>query len=339
MSDFKISKNNNYVCVSGYGWTGSSACVDILKEFEGFGALQGEFRITKDPYGLNDLENSLVHNWDFVRHDVAIRDFLVYSQVLSRDIGVFSQVGKGFSNKLSIDLMSKSILYIDRLVNMTYLGDTFVHRYKISAYKNFIANMRNKFGKNNEKLMYFARPDIGDFIRETREYIDSLFDNYMDLEKINTLILDQAVSPTNIIGTSKYFKDVKVIIIDRDPRDIYTNMVKRKRLLGSELSNKDSAEKYIKWHKKLRQVSTTDKNNVDLDKHVLRIYFEDLVLNHDEFIEKIMSFLGGRVQHNNKGKYFSPEDSIDNIRLWKSYPDQFVMDKIAEELESSCYVG
>ena len=54
----------NFVSISGYGWTGSSACIDILHEFKGFGALKGEFRIAKDPYGLIDLENSLVHNWD-----------------------------------------------------------------------------------------------------------------------------------------------------------------------------------------------------------------------------------------------------------------------------------
>ena len=102
----------NFVSVSGYGWTGSSACIDILKEFEGFGALQGEFRIAKDPYGLTNLEESLVHNWDSIRNDIAIKDFLNYCEMLSMDTGLFSKPGKGLANKLNIDFMSESKHYI-----------------------------------------------------------------------------------------------------------------------------------------------------------------------------------------------------------------------------------
>ena len=335
----KFVTSQNYICVSGYGWSGSSACVDLLKEFEGFGALQGEFRIAKDPYGLRDLEGSLVHNWDFIRHDVAIRDFLAFCKVLSRGTGLFSKVGKNFANKLNIDFMLESKSYIDRLTNMIYLGDTFVHRYNIPAYKNFIMKARNKLGKNNAKLMYFARPNEVDFIRETRDYIDSLFVNYMSVEKINTLVLDQAIPPTNIIGTSKYFKNIKIIIVDRDPRDIYANMVKRSRLLGSDLSNIDSATKYIQWHKQLRRMSVIDSNNIDIDKYILRLSFEDLVLKRDNSVEKIIKFLGGDAQHKNKDVYFSPAYSAKNIGLWKSYTDQSVMDKISKELESYCYAG
>jgi len=65
-------KGLNYICVIGYGRSGSSACIDLLKEFQNLHVMDGEFRIAKDPHGLLDLENSLVHNWDFMRNDVAI---------------------------------------------------------------------------------------------------------------------------------------------------------------------------------------------------------------------------------------------------------------------------
>jgi hypothetical protein len=332
----KIVKKHNYVCVSGYGWTGSGACIDILREFKGFGALQGEFRIAKDPYGIRDLEESLVHNWDFIRHDVAIRDFLSFCEVLSRKTGLFSKAGKNFSNKLHIDFMLESEAYIDRLTDMNYLGDTSVHRYYIPAYKNFLMKLRNKFGKNNAKFMYFSRPSKECFLKETRSYIDSLFSNYIGLEKINTLILDQAVSPTNIAGTSKYFENIKIIIIDRDPRDIYANMIKRNKLFGSDPLNIDSASKYIQWHNRLRTISERDKN-IDIDKYVLRLSFEDLVLKYDTSVEKIIKFLDIDTQHNNKGMYFSPKYSSKNVGLWRNYNDQSVMDKIGEELINYCY--
>ena len=333
MSEFV--KSQNYICVSGYGWTGSSACIDILKEFKGFGALKGEFRIAKDPYGLSDLENSLVHNWDFMRNDVAIRDFLNYCEVLGRGTGLFKKTGKDLSRKLNIDFMAESRLYIDRLTDMTYSGDTLIHRYNISAYDNFCMKIKSKFGKNNGKFMYFSRPDSLNFIKETKLYIDNLFDSYMKINKINKVILDQTVPPTNIYNTSKYFENIKTIIIDRDPRDIYANMVRGKRLLGPELINHDSVEKYIIWHKQLRRISIKDVENSS--KNTLRLYFEDLIFKYDETIEKIIAFLGDGAQHNCKGKNFLPELSINNTGLWKGYKDQSIMKKIALELEDYCY--
>ena len=333
----KFVTSQNYICVSGYGWSGSSACIDLLKEFEGFGALKGEFRIAKDPYGLIDLEDSLVHHWDFIRHDIAIRDFLAYCEVLSRETGLFSRVGKNFSKNLSIDFMSESKSYIEKLTVMTYLGDTSLHRFYISAYKNFFMKMRSKFGKSIAKPMYFSRPSEVEFVRETKNYINRLFQSYMDLEKINTLVLDQAIPITNIVGASKYFESVKMIIVDRDPRDIYANMVRGKGLLAPELSNKDSATKYIQWHKQLRRISVRD-SGTDIDKYVLRLSFEDLVFKYDNSVEKIIKFLGCDAQHNNKNKIFIPESSAKNIGLWKNYPDQSVMNRIGKELNSYCYV-
>ncbi len=334
----KFDKNQKYVCVSGYGYTGSGACVDILKEFEGFGAFQGEFRIAKDPYGLIDLEESLVHNWEFIRHDVAIRDFLNYCEVLSRETGLFRKSGKGFANKLNVDFMFESRSYIDRLTEMKYMGDTFIHRLNNSACQNFIMNMKvkfSKFGKNNVRPMYFARPDEDVFIKETNKYIDSLFSNYMDSEHIRTLIIDQAIPTTNISKASRYFNNAKIIIIDRDPRDIYANMVKRNHLLGSDLLNKDSADKYINWHNQLRRLPKKD--SINMDKYLLRLSFEDLVLNRNDAVNKIIKFLGGDIKHSNKGMYFSPEYSEKNIGLWKNYPEQSVMDEIGKKLKSHCF--
>jgi len=240
-STHKTTPKHNYVCVSGYGWSGSSACIDILKEFNGFSAPNGEFRIAKDPHGIRDLEDSLVHNWDFIRHDVAIRDFLDYCSFLGRESGLLKKSGKGFSKKLNIDFMVESELYIEKLTSMNYIGNTSVHRYNLSAYKNFLTHVRGKFKKDNAKLMRIARPTESNFLDETKKYINNLFCNYAKYNQASTIILDQAISPTNINNTIKYFDRAKIIIIDRDPRDIYINMVKRKKLLGMDLSDTDSA--------------------------------------------------------------------------------------------------
>jgi hypothetical protein len=327
------SSKHSYVCISGYGWTGSSACIDLLKEFDGFCAPSGEFRILKDPYGLVDLENLLVHDWEFIRHDTAIRDFLKYCEVLSRGTGLFSKTGKDFSSKLNINFMKESQSYIDKLTDMTYFGDTFVHRYNIPAYKNFFMKARSKFGKNNAKSMYLARPSEDFFIKETRKYIDNLFIQYAHDKNVKKVILDQAIPPTNILKTKRYFNNIKIIIIDRDPRDIYVNMHRGKGLLGPDLINMDSSEKYITWHNMLREKSLCD----NLKESVLRLYFEDLIFKYDESIDKITNFLDIDSCHSQKGKYFKPSDSIKNVGLWKEYKNQIVMSEIYDKLKSDCY--
>ena len=72
-----------YICVSGYGWSGSGAVVDLLQEFEGYVSLDIEFRLIKDAYGISDLENFLVYNWDVLRSDKAVKDFLWFTRVLN----------------------------------------------------------------------------------------------------------------------------------------------------------------------------------------------------------------------------------------------------------------
>jgi hypothetical protein len=324
----------NYICVSGYGWTGSSACIDILKEFEGFSAPKGEFRIAKDPYGLRDLEESLVHDWDFIRNDIAIKDFLTYCEMLSRKSGLFKKPGKDFSDKLNVDFMKETHKYIEQITDMRYFGDTFVHRYKVSTLQHIFMRLRNKLGINNARSMYLARPSESSFLVETQRYIDNLFGQYVKDKGVHTIVLDQSVPPTNILNTRKYFGKMKVIIVDRDPRDVYVSMIKRNRLLGPELINSNSARKYIKWHKQLRRMSIKDKTD---NKYVFRINFEDLVFKYDESIEKIINFLGGNIQHSYKGKYFNCERSIKNIGIWREHKDQKLIMEISQKLSKYCY--
>ena len=252
---------------------------------------------------------------------------------------MFKKQGGGFSGKLDINFILESKAYIDRLTDMTYIGNTFVHRYNISFYRNFIYKVRNKFKKNNGKIMYFSRPTASFFLKETSGYINNLFTNYVKQNNVSTIVFDNAIPPTNISNTIKFFHKMKVIIIDRDPRDVYVELVGEKRLIGSDLAYVDSADKYIKWHKQLRRISVEDGNNLNINKQVLRMRFEDLVFKYDESVEKIIKFLGGGMQHDNIGKYFSPVRSSNNIGLWKNYHDQLVMDKIGKELKRYCYHG
>ena len=333
----------NFICVIGYGWTGSSAYVDLLREFSEIDAFPGEFRIAKDPYGLIDLEDSLVHNWDFIRHDVAIRDFIEYCEVLSRDTGLFKKAGKNLTRKLDIDFMSLTKDFIDNLTDMSYVGDTSVHRYKISALKYFYMRLRTKYSNyshNNSTKMYLSRPSEERFILASKKYISNLFSAYARQNNIDTIVLDQAIPSTNIVKASAYFENMKVIVVDRDPRDIYANLSKRNSLFGADINKNDSSERYVKWHLKLRELSANDSiNNAKVP--TLRVNFEELIYDYKSTVDKVSNFIGKGKHHKYQYKNFNPKSEYakKNVGMWKEYKNQKVMEEILKELPEYCYHG
>ena len=324
----------NYVSVSGYGWSGSSAYVSLLKEFGGFFSIDKEFRLIKDPFGLLDLESSLVDNWEFIRHDVAIRDYLWFCQILSRNSSLFSAYGSSYNNLLSIDFVKESNDYIDRLTNFSYIGDSVVHRYRLNPMQYFYRRISSKVGLyNNTGTMKVSRPTEKMFVHETRKYLNNIFKNYKIQYNAKCIVLDQAIPVSNIMKSSRYFSSIKTIVVDRDPRDIYVSLVKRRKLLGFELHNKDSVDKYIDWHKILRENAKDNLTNKD----VLYVNFEDLVLDYSSTISKVKKFIGEKESnHIYPGKYFDNNKAANNVGLWKNYHNQSVMDKIYEALKDDC---
>ena len=137
-------------------------------------------------------------------------------------------------------------------------------------------------------------------------------------------MFDQLVPPSNIKRYIRYMSNLKVIIVDRDPRDTYINFAKAKdHVLPKE------AEKYCKQYKDVRETLPNEIEN----KEVLYIKFEDLVYNYEDTTKKIINFLGlSEKNHTKKRKIFIPEISKRNTKQWLTRPE--FNDKI-EYIESN----
>jgi len=333
-----MTKVNNFdfVCVSGYGKSGSGACLNLLKEFEYIDGLDNEFRIAKDPSGLIDLEEALVSNWEFVRHNTAINDFLAYCEMLERNDGLIKKVGKGFSKKLYVDFLGESNKYIDNLTNFRYFGDTLLHRYKLSAIQAFLKRLRSRLGFSNEKEMYFAKPTSELFLLETNKYINKLYEKYANKNNLKKVLLNQSIPPNNISKAIKYFSSKKMIIVDRDPRDIYATMNKEKRLLGSDKVYSESVDKYIFWHKAVRE-KLDSQNEKSIDYDILELKFEDFFTNYENVIKQLTDFLEIDFLHKDKGMKFNPLSIERHVGIWKNEKNQKLMNKIYQEFPDSCF--
>ena len=87
--------------------------------------------------------------------------------------------------------------------------------HKISA-KNSEKNY-TIFLKNNTN--YASYPGEK-FYEYTRDYIDALFES-VNVDHKEFVMADQLIPPSNVLHYLKFFNDLKVIVVDRDPRDLF----------------------------------------------------------------------------------------------------------------------
>lgn len=305
--------DNRFVIVAGYGWSGSSVVIDLLKEFENTFDPNIEFRLIKDPYGIYELEQALVSSWDYINSNIAIKDYIWLCKKCSKTNTPFSPLGLGYESKLNKDFMKLTDSYVSSLCKFTYHGNSIISKFK----RPYITYLRKRYldilyrrtkGKIGSfdfgDLTYFSKMDSSSFLSATQDYLERVFLPYFKDNKI--VILDQAISPVHI-ECLKYFKNAKLIVVDRNPTDIYVDLIKSKGLIGAELADTHDANMYVEWHKSIR----TDMVNQE---NVLYMSFEDLVLDYESSKEKIVKFLKWDLgEHINQYKYFDPEKSKANI--------------------------
>ena len=95
-------KDLSFIAISGFFSSGSSAVTDLLKEFQNTYECKAEIRIIKDPYGISQLEQALVHHWELLNSSAAIQDFLWLCKIYNRNgKHVFSPAGLSYGKNIS----------------------------------------------------------------------------------------------------------------------------------------------------------------------------------------------------------------------------------------------
>lgn len=337
-------KDITFVDVSGFFTSGSSAMVDLLKEFRGFYESNAEIRFIKDPYGIVQMENALVNQWEFINSSAAISDFLDLCKKGCRNgKGLFAPAGFNLKKTISKDFMKITEEYVNELSDYTYKFDFYHYKFKKPYLKyvtdryrwaiEYLSKGKFKTANRNIATCFFAHPTQDRFNEATKRYFARLFENKIKDNDSPFIILDQAVSPNNTQVIHRYFDKAKMIIIDRDPRDMYVDDIQWGENLDKNYQSKEAAEKYILRAKALR-------DSVELDDDILYVRFEDLIINYDETRLRILHFLGlDEKDHINKKMFLKPEVSIKNIGIWRKYYKDCheAIDAIYEALPELCY--
>ena len=334
------------VNLCGFGWSGSGAFLDLLREYEEttFPTNKNwEFNLLWVPDGIYDLEQKLCSKHCRIFDSaLAIDRFLA----IAREYG---------GNNFHYDrILKKSFYemcrqYIDELVQFQLEGNTVIHKLhpsikdRIIYYYNrklaFI--MRNRISQhffsdnlydalhinNFKKMLISYNPD--NFLDITQKFVSSILKTIRDDEN-KILVLDQSVPPDMPHLFDHYFKEEhKTIIVRRDPRDQFIII---NRLIGNSRPVPTKIDDFISFYKR-----TVVDTRLPDSSTILSIQFEDLIYEYDKTVNRIESFLGLK-KHCHQMKFFKPQVSINNTQLVNLFPEfSDNVRKIEDELKASLY--
>jgi hypothetical protein len=301
----------------GYHGTGSSAVDDLFREMDNFaeGPYEYEARFLQDPDGVRDLEYNLIENPHRLNSGYALKRFKIYASKTSR-------MYKKIFGEEWMKLVSE---YIESLTTCKYKGYWIRDILLFSDIKRFIYYVRRAVSKYGPKCVrkphyynYYPNMDFyhsfitpDQFYENTKTFTGKLFDK-CNKENKEYLFMDQMVPTSGISYYFNYVKNLKVIIVDRDPRDIYINHAK-----GKDHVLPYDAYDFCKVFVDLRK----DRYK-ELGDNVLYIYFEDLLYKYDETVDKILRFIGSDSSHHvNKGQFLKVDVSKRNTKMWINHPE------------------
>lgn len=310
----------------GFLATGGSALRDLFYDYDDIFVFPAEFRLLKEKNGLLDLERSLFISKSPDNIDLAIKDFKNLSRNLGRITTKIKRVGFSY-DKFTNNHYSKLINnFIEEIINYRYPFNGHNYDFRKSYFKSQLDRYASKFLPYSffEQDAYLAYPIYEDYLKSAKNLLSNIFQSAIDKENMNPkyIGLHNVVNHftfEEIYSSAKYFDDFKMVIIDRDPRDVFIDFPHH-RYIPKNVDNLNKAKCFVHFFKALR-LNLKEIKNLEF---CLLVSFEDLIINYDKTVKKIENFLGiSKRNKNKKKKCFIPKDSLKNIRKYKELETEY----------------
>lgn len=331
-----MASNFKVLDLSGFMFSGKAAVHDFISEIDGFSTPGNriEFDLLRVKDGLADLEHAIT-SWSPIRSDEAARRFMKLVHKIGRiptGVGRLTAPGFGYC-ALYPSLISLSQKLIDSITVSQWDMYWPYHLLDMSGFEIFLYKIRRKLFGTQENLAY--RLISGEsFYQAVRDYLDELLGQGVDAQRFHTIVLNNAFEPYNPDRFINYFHAAKCIVVDRDPRDIFavanqfSHGFNDQVELYRKIAGAHDVDVFINRIKTYRRQTLPDDSAM-----VLRLNFEELVLNYEETAARIYSFLGvSPSEHRSKFTCFDPVVSKKNIGIWQQHGDQTDIRRIESEL-------
>lgn len=316
----------NAIAVTGYFATGSGAVYNLLQEYASVddgGMSAFEHIFLYDVNGVFDTVNRILYANSLYNSNAAINAFRQEMQRLNdTDFGWFG----GYRYRCGDQFMKIIEDFIDEITEYRFdrnWYNTFQRRKHTperllkDSIKVLLGRLKpdHNFGTtilmdpNNRGEYSFASPEKLQAAtqRLIRRYIEVMYPAHGE----KTVILNHLIQPPYVHHLPDYAPDeLKLIIVDRDIRDLYicntyTNV------WGGNTFPKD-LDSFIRFTKTYRATE----HPIDSDR-ILRVRFEDLIYDYDNTVSRIEAFAGLRPEdHTAKGTKLVPQRSIKNTQVF-----------------------
>ncbi len=345
------NSESDIVVVGGFGGSGSSAVLCLLKEVDSYFVPRAEFRLFTDPDGILSLKSALVDNWTMFQSDLALKRFRALVNKLSRrkNPGSYSHVDlkKDFARAFSIAARN----YIAKLTDFSYkglwVGICSAER-RLQAHQ-FGLRMRELVARDEDFVEYLRgieeKPDRQEgvakdiyvspvlteeeFYKHTKEFIFQITSKALIRSSKSRFVFDEGFSSMNASKVLECLpQNAKMIVVSRDPRDQFVNLQRSRWLFYPE--NMDA---FIKLQISLHKRWMNQKKQIPKSK-LLHVRFEDLGKHYQETKNKIFKFLSiDESMHIRKKESLDPSFAKSKIGFWKKYLNKSEIERLNSGLE------
>ena len=320
-------KKNKTIIVVSPGNSGGGAIHDYLLSRNDFTSpfFGEEFRLIVDPYGIENLFQNFYKNFSLNNSSEAFYQFKKYCYHLSK-----LKLGKVRKLIYGKKFYKESINYLNSIQIISYRGLPQFKSIGLDLKNEFILKFKRKyFGKKNHEhnLYKMSIPvDKKLFIYETKRYLKKI----CLINKTNkNVVLDQATNFWNPDIAFKYFDNLKIVLVTRDPRSIFYSMKSR----ASNAYPGYDIKKFVKWYQEIMSIRKKLKKKYK-DKRILEIQFENFINNFESEKNKIEKFLGTKKEYLSSFDFQKTKKNVYKAKYLLTKSDQkFIEKKLKKYLQ------
>lgn len=304
------------------GNSGGGAIHDFIKlNTRYYSPVKGhEFRLLQDPDGLLNLYKNFYEDFTINNCSNALNRFKNYTQSLSK---LKMKVGGRYVRIFDKKFIEETNNFTDKITLISYSALPQFYKVQMNFFEKLNLGTKSRFfnAKQNHlnKFNMILPVDEKIFLREAKKYLKKIIQS--NLKKKQKIILDQPISIWNYHKIFKFFDDVKLIIVTRDPRSIFYSMKSRssKAYPGADI------KKFVIWYDYIiKKFYLNYKQNL-FHKKILKINFENFV--SDETLKnKILKFIDDK-EINYKFDFSKSKNNAYKAKRLLSNKDQLFIEK------------
>ena len=298
--DLTVPVESKYRCVvsvQGFGYSGSGAVVDLLREYSNCQVI-GYVSVE----GSKTARNKSMAEVDFIRLAGGLFEIEKYmeSNNLFHDEALIHRTLCLFESSYLFSVPELRPYFLSFLKTIIDFSLPDLSQAYYNAYL--------KMPRSRASIYFLKKMPLKDYRKMCGNFLNSIF-NYFYSDNVEYFVADQIFSDFefNMVRNKEYIPHLKCIYVPRDPRDLYawTNY-KKVEWIPQDLPS------FIKWYKLMYSQLYTPKE----DSIIIR--YEAICLDYENEYKKVVDFLGlDESLHLNKRECFNPDESKKYVNIWK----------------------